>query len=737
MRPIRWLGALLLLAAPAAAQSLDETLAKFVATQAVTGFEHALAREIRARIEKFKPQTDNLGNVWVTFGSGAPHRLLVAPMDEPGYVVSAITADGYLRVQRLPQQAPHPQFDQLHAAQPVVIATRSGRAVYGVVAGLSTHLQPGRRDAPRASHPDEIYIDIRATSADEARQAGVDVLDPLALDRELYPMAYSKAAATSIGDRFGAAALVEMLTRLDASKLRGTLSVAFVAQQWANSRGLDRLTQHVKADEVIYIGRLLPERTGDAPRGPRREPGSGVLIAAADPQRPHEGIAAELQAIAERAAIPVAADFSVPLPRSSYTRGPELPERFAHLSIATAWPVTPAELVDLADLRNLVRLLEVYAQGSEAEKERFTDAAIPPRTKGRPGTAPPITDLLRELVETYGISGHEAGVREEIKRMLPPWARPETDAAGNLILRFGATGSGAKPRLVFVAHADEIGYAVRSVAEDGRLIVQSRGGGILEFFAGHPMIVHKADGGRAYGVMELPAGWDRAGFEWPRGAAAQAALRVDVGARSPAEVEKLGIRAGDWVTVPKKYRALAGTRANGRSFDDRVGCTALIAAAWQLGPAVAGREVIFLWATEEEVGLLGALAAAKQMAAEGRAPDYVFAVDTFVSSDSPLESKRFANAGVGKGFVVRAVDNSNIADRALVDRVVALARERKIPVQYGVTGGGNDGAAFLRYGARDIPIGWPLRYSHSPGEVIDTRDAEALAKIVEAIARNW
>jgi putative aminopeptidase FrvX len=125
------------------------------------------------------------------------------------------------------------------------------------------------------------------------------------------------------------------------------------------------------------------------------------------------------------------------------------------------------------------------------------------------------------------------------------------------------------------------------------------------------------------------------------------------------------------------------------------------------------------------------------MAAEGRAPEYVFAVDTFVSSDSPLESTRFADAKVGEGFVVRAVDNSNVVPRKLVEKLVALARAQGIPAQYGVTGGGNDGSAFLRYGSTDVALGWPLRYSHSPGEVVDTRDVDALARIVAAVARQW
>ena len=57
----------------------------------------------------------------------------------------------------------------------------------------------------------------------------------------------------------------------------------------------------------------------------------------------------------------------------------------------------------------------------------------------------------------------------------------------------------------------------------------------------------------------------------------------------------------------------------------------------------------------------GAEAFASQSVKEGGVPDFVFAIDTFVGSDSPLESKRFADAELGTGFAVRAVDNSNLA----------------------------------------------------------------------------
>jgi putative aminopeptidase len=67
-----------------------------------------------------------------------------------------------------------------------------------------------------------------------------------------------------------------------------------------------------------------------------------------------------------------------------------------------------------------------------------------------------------------------------------------------------------------------------------------------------------------------------------------------------------------------------------------------------------------------------------------------------------------------------------------------MPKERSsTPAQYGVTGGGNDGAAFLLYGATDVAMGWPLCYSHSPAEVVDVRDVEGLSKIIESIAQAW
>lgn len=703
---------------------------------AVSGYEQDLAAEIRTQLKEFPAKTDNLGNVYVTLGSGTPHRLIVTPMDEPGYVVSGITADGFLRVQRLPQASPTPVFDLLHASQPVVIVTRNGKKVSGVVAGLSVHLQPARQNAPKMAHPDEMYVDIGAANSEEVRAAGVDLLDPIALTRSLSHAGSTGFVAEGIGDHFGCSVLTNLLNQLreDNAKPHGTLTVAFVTQQWTGGRGLDRLLNELHPDEMIYVGRLFPPR--NAPfssavgmTGGAADYRGGVLLGVADPQASPTGLSGELKKLGDDNHLATSPISAAPPRIAGYSKSSPFPERFAQLGVATLFPVTPAETISANDLDRLGQLIYRYVTGAAPGVGRGYSVSL-----GKPG--PP---MIGVLVETYGASGHEASVRTAIQRLLPEWAKTETDAAGNLILHLGDARPDAKtPRIAFVAHMDEIGYQVRSIEADGRLAVDVLGGGYTEYFLGHPVLFHQADGKTIGGVLELPAGWDKPGFEWTHSARGiEEPAHVYVGTHSSEETQKLGIKVGDWLTIPKEYRPLFGTRANGRSFDDRVGCAALIEAVRALGPNLPGRDVTFVWSTEEEVGLKGAAAYAERAAKEGKTPDFVFAIDTFVSSDSPLESKRFGDAELGKGFVIRAVDNSNITPREYVDRVVKLARENSIPVQYGVTGGGNDGSVFTRYGSVDIPLGWPLRYSHSPGEVIDTRDLDALAKIVTALAKNW
>ena len=722
----------LVLAARVASAQIKNNPAMAEVTAAISGYEQELSKELARELRDFAPKTDNVGNVCVEFGSGEPHRLIATGIDQPGYVVSAITSDGYLRVQRLPQGAPNAVFDALNFAQPVWVLTRSGKKVNGVFAGLSVHLQPGRVNGPKMNHPDEMYVDLGAKSAEEVRAAGVDVLDPIMPQTNWMTIGNSGVAGLGALNYVDIRILTALIREMKASKANGTTTFAFLAQQYTGARGLSRILTEISASEMIYVGRVRPEQSADGkvvPEAPK--PGAGgVLGSPSSATEAGQNFVKELQAVAKKGQIK-SVSVAAAAPRiASYTKSAELPGRFVELGVPTWWPVTPAEYVSWQDAGQVQKLLEAYLGIRPTSDVAGTAGGVGSEQK-----------VLQALVEAYGASRHEEAVRQVVLNRLDPRLRSKVtlDAGGNLVLHLGDGKRDAKtPRIAIVAHMDEIGYEVKKIEDDGRIQVEVLGGGYTQYFLGHAVLVHKKDGTKVGGVLELPSGWEKPGFEWPMSSRSMdEPARVYVGTQSKKETEELGIATGDFVTVPKEYRELLGTRANGRSFDDRVGCAALIAAANAIGPELPGRDVTFVWSTREELGLEGAAAFAEQAAKEGRSPDFVFAIDTFVSSDSPLESKRFADAKIGEGFVVRAVDNSNIAPREYVDRVVAMAREHSIPVQYGVTGGGNDGSVFVRYGSVDVAMGWPLRYAHSPGEVIDTKDVDALGKIVEVVARQW
>jgi len=332
--------------------------------------------------------------------------------------------------------------------------------------------------------------------------------------------------------------------------------------------------------------------------------------------------------------------------------------------------------------------------------------------------------VLATLVETYGVSGMEAPVRAAVQRLLPPGARARTDTAGNLWVTVGQ----GEPTVVFVAHLDEVGFRVTGIRDDGSLDLEAVGGIFPSLWEAKPALIHTAR-------STVP------GVFRPRDSLAGAdsmhtppEIRADVGVTSRAAAAALGIEVGNTLTMPKQYVRLAGTRATGRSFDDRVGSTAQILALRALSRERLRHTVIFLWSVREEIGLEGAQAAANAL---GLRPARVHAIDTFVSADSPLEPRNFGVAPLGRGPVARALDNSSVTPPALVDTLASLARSAGIPLQIGTTNGGNDGSVFAPYGVPDVPIGWPLRYSHSPAETLDLRDVLSLADMIRTIAERW
>ena len=168
-----------------------------------------------------------------------------------------------------------------------------------------------------------------------------------------------------------------------------------------------------------------------------------------------------------------------------------------------------------------------------------------------------------------------------------------------------------------------------------------------------------------------------------------------------------------------------------RSMDDRVGSTALLLALQDIDPAQLDHRVIFAWSVREEGGLRGAARLASQY---GRLSRRVYSVDTFVTSDTPLESPHFAYAPLGRGPVLRSIENSSMATPYELDRNRRIATDAELEHQFGLTQGGTDGTTFTPYGAPNAGLSWPGRYSHSPAEIADLRDIAGLIELIRAMA---
>ncbi|MDH4198497.1 MAG: M20/M25/M40 family metallo-hydrolase, partial [Candidatus Aminicenantes bacterium] len=339
----------------------------------------------------------------------------------------------------------------------------------------------------------------------------------------------------------------------------------------------------------------------------------------------------------------------------------------------------------------------------------FILAAGRPALPAAAQTADP-WEILKQIVLIPGVSRYETQASDFVESALPPSFKAQRDAQHNVWFTVGA----GRPHLLFVAHVDELGWTVEGVTSQGRVRLRGTGGLLVQTLPGRAVLIHTA-GGPVAGVIAPRTGYDEAAPSaaqapsQPASPRAAEAFEVDLGIGTGAEAAGLGVKAGDPVTVKKALWELSPDILTARAVDDRAGCAALLAAALRLDwSKVRDCTVTFAWDVQEEIGLNGARELAKTLA-----PDYVFAIDTFVSSDSPLESKRLAFAPVGRGMVIRASDSSNLVPKSQLERVLDLARGRGIPVQVGSSRGGNDGSVFVPLGAVDIPLSWPGAYAHS------------------------
>ena len=169
---------------------------------AVTGYERALVDTILRLLPG--SVRDRAGNAWVTLGEGRSRRLVVCPLDEPGYVVGGIRDDGYLTLRRVPGQVSR-LFDQQLEGHRITVQGRRG-PVPGVVAVRSIHLTRGRQVADEPFTVDDAYIDVGVGSRTEVAGLGIAVLAPVTLAKRPHRYGGGLLAAPVVGRRTACAA---------------------------------------------------------------------------------------------------------------------------------------------------------------------------------------------------------------------------------------------------------------------------------------------------------------------------------------------------------------------------------------------------------------------------------------------------------------------------------------------------------------------------------------------------
>jgi len=331
--------------------------------------------------------------------------------------------------------------------------------------------------------------------------------------------------------------------------------------------------------------------------------------------------------------------------------------------------------------------------------------------------------FLDRLLETPTPSGFETrGQRVWIDYVSDFADDVWTDDYGNAV----AVHDGGDTELALTGHADEIGYIVRRIDDDGFVRIGSIGGADRTVSKGQHVTVH-ADEPVSGVVGQTAIHLREKGEESYDDIEEQ---YVDIGATDGDEAESL-VSVGDPVTVSTTVEDLHGSRVSARGMDNRIG---VWAAAEGLRRAVendASATVYAVSTIQEEVGLQGA-----RMVGFDLDPDAVVAVDVTHATDSPgIPDKRRGPVELGEGPVVTrgSANHPNVVELAR-----EAAKDADIDVQTQAAGSrtGTDADAFYtsRGGTPSLNLGLPNRYMHTPVEVIDTDDLDAMATLLGAIA---
>ena len=337
--------------------------------------------------------------------------------------------------------------------------------------------------------------------------------------------------------------------------------------------------------------------------------------------------------------------------------------------------------------------------------------------------------FLKQLLETPSPTGYEVPVADVVRERLSGTADEiRTDVMGSVhaLLKGNADG----PSLMLAAHMDEIGLMVTYISDDGYLSVAAIGGVDAAILPGLRVDVH-TDAGALRGVVgRKPIHLIKA--DERKNVTPIDQLVIDLG--MPGKKVKELVRIGDAITFGVGYERFGKHMAVSRAFDDKVGVWVAVRVLEKL--AKAGRaagDFIATATVQEEIGTRGATTSAY-----GVNPDVAIAFDVTHATDYPgIDKTKHGDFVCGGGPVIARGPNIN---PLVYERLVAAAEKEGIPYQIeaepSVTG---TDARAIQVARGGIPCGLvsvPLRYMHTPTEVVCLRDLEATVRLITRFAQD-
>lgn len=322
-------------------------------------------------------------------------------------------------------------------------------------------------------------------------------------------------------------------------------------------------------------------------------------------------------------------------------------------------------------------------------------------------------DLIKKLVAVGSPSGYEGAIRDLIVQEIDSAADSvKVDPLGNLIVRKGHKKDGGL-RILLSAHLDEVGLIATHVDKHG--FVRFTGLGVI--YARYCLGAHVRFLNGVQGIIGADVPED------PAKAFTIDQLFVDVGASNPADCP---IKVGDPAVFERPVMEL-GSRFVSKALDDRISCAVLIEVLRKVNPG--NNELVFVFSTQEEVGIRGVISAAYSVD-----PDLGIAVDVTSVGDTPKAKMEVA---LGKGPAIKIRDGGMIADPAVVRWMRRGAEAAGIDYQLEILDVlATTDARAIQVTRAGVPTGCisiPTRYIHSPAEMVDLNDVEKVKDLVLAL----